>query len=317
MVRRAAGYLCAFAIGFCFTQPTMAAENGTGFYLLGSRGPLAGFLPPPGTYFQNDVYIYSGSAGANVTLPLGNNLVAGVKGSAVLELPTVIWVTNAKLFGGSFALAATQPFGNLSVDAKLSINPLGSRAVKDSTTTFGDPIFQAMLGWNEGDFHWTLGALVNVPVGDYDADRLANVAFHHWGVNAYGSLTWLNPATGIDVSVIPSFTFNAENPATDYKTGTEFQVEWAVSKSFTKEFSLGFIGYHYQQITGDSGEGAVLGAFKGRTTGLGGTIGYNFALGHIPVSTRVKIFQELDTKNRLKGTAGFITISMPLGVAAE
>jgi len=37
-----------------------AAENGAGFYLLGARGPMAGLLAPPGTYFQNDTYFYVG-----------------------------------------------------------------------------------------------------------------------------------------------------------------------------------------------------------------------------------------------------------------
>lgn len=33
-----------------------AAEGGASFYLLGSRGPMAGFTPPPGVFFQNDFY---------------------------------------------------------------------------------------------------------------------------------------------------------------------------------------------------------------------------------------------------------------------
>jgi len=39
-----------------------AAENGAGFYLLGARGPMAGLLAPPGTYFQNDTYFYVGES---------------------------------------------------------------------------------------------------------------------------------------------------------------------------------------------------------------------------------------------------------------
>jgi hypothetical protein len=33
--------------------------------------------------------------------------------------------------------------------------------------------------------------------------------------------------------------------------------------------AIGIAGYHYQQITDDSGSGDRLGAFEGRTTGLG------------------------------------------------
>ncbi len=37
-----------------------AAEAATGVYLLGSRGPNAGITPPPGVYFQDNTYFYSG-----------------------------------------------------------------------------------------------------------------------------------------------------------------------------------------------------------------------------------------------------------------
>lgn len=30
------------------------AENGVGFYMLGGRGPLAGYVPPAGFYLQSD-----------------------------------------------------------------------------------------------------------------------------------------------------------------------------------------------------------------------------------------------------------------------
>jgi hypothetical protein len=47
-----------------------AAEAATGVYLLGSRGPNAGITPPPGVYFQDDTYFYSGKIGGT-TLPTG------------------------------------------------------------------------------------------------------------------------------------------------------------------------------------------------------------------------------------------------------
>ena len=106
-------------------------------------------------------------------------------------------------------------------------------------------------------------------------------------------------------------TFNGENPATDYRTGTELHVEWAASKYLTKDLSVGLVGYHYQQITGDSGSGAVLGAFEGRVTALGGTIGYNFNAGKLPISTRIKVSRVRCRKSHGRNI-GFLTVSMPL-----
>jgi hypothetical protein len=47
---------------------------------------------------------------------------------------------------------------------------------------------------------------------------------------------------------------------------------------------------------------------------LGGSAGYTFPVGKIPVSTRIKVFRELDVQNRMLGTAGFFTVAFPLMV---
>ena len=65
-------------------------------------------------------------------------------------------------------------------------------------------------------------------------------------------------------------------------------------------------------MAGDSGSGARLGDFKGRTFAIGPVVNWNFLLGQIPVSTSFKYFRELDVKNRLEGDAGFVSLTMPL-----
>jgi len=76
-----------------------AAEGGASFYLLGSRGPMAGFTPPPGVFFQNDFYIYSGNA--KVNLDLGGKLVADVHAQILVDLSTALWVTPWQVMGGN------------------------------------------------------------------------------------------------------------------------------------------------------------------------------------------------------------------------
>ncbi|URK88450.1 transporter [Rhizobium sp. RCAM05350] len=294
-----------------------AAEGGAGFYLLGSKGPAAAILPPPGVFFQNDVYYYQGDLGGDRQLPLGGKLVGAVDASVVVELPTFIWVTPWDPAGGNFALTTTLPIGWKDVAAKEDLaSPLGpvSRSVSDDVFTVGDPIVSGLVGWHSGDFHWQTGVLVNVPIGDYQKGALANIAFNHWGSDVFAAGTWFNPETGIDISGTVGIAFNVENPATDYRTGNEFHFEWAVSKHFTEQFSAGIVGYHYSQLTGDSGSGAKLGDFKGRVTALGAQIGYNFKVGEQAFATSLKVFQEFDAKNRAEGTAVFATVSVPISI---
>lgn len=87
---------------------------------------------------------------------------------------------------------------------------------------------------------------------------------------------------GLEVSLATGVTFNWTNTATNYRTGTELHLEGAVSYNLTPAFSVGVVGYHYEQLTGDTGTGANLGAFEGRVSALGGTVGYNFKLGETP-----------------------------------
>jgi hypothetical protein len=67
-------------------------------------------------------------------------------------------------------------------------------------------------------------------------------------------------------------------------------------------------------LTPDSGTGAVLGAFEGRVVALGGSIGYTFEVGKLPISTRIKVYREFDVVNRPQGTAGYFTVSLPIGI---
>ena len=107
---------------------------------------------------------------------------------------------------------------------------------------------------------------------------MSNVSLNRPAIDVFGAITWLDPAIGWDLSAAAGFTFNRTNTATDYKTGDEFHLEWAATKYLTKEFTIGMVGYFYQQLTPDSGTGARLGGFEGRVVALGGSIGYTFEL---------------------------------------
>ncbi len=82
---------------------------------------------------------------------------------------------------------------------------------------------------------------------------------------------------------------------------------------FSEAAAIGFVGLYFEQVTGDSGLGAVLGSFKGQSTAIGPAINYNFQLGAIPVSTQLRWYHELDVDNRPKGDIAFFQATLPLG----
>lgn len=298
--------------------PARAAENGVGFYLLGGRGPMAGYIPPPGLYIQNDVYFYSASGGGSKRFPSGGEVIANVDARIWADFVTGSWVLPQEVLGGNLAIGVIVPFGRPEVTADVLLSPANfspiERRVTDNAFTFGDPVASMALGWHAGNWHWNITGLLNIPAGAYRDGEIANLAFNRWAGDISGAVTWLSPETGVELSAAAGVTFNGTNEATDYTTGTEFHAEWAATKALTKQLSVGFVGYYYDQITGDSGPGARLGAYEGRVVALGGTIAYNFELGETPVSARLKVYREFDAVNRLEGTAGYLTVAFPLAV---
>ena len=59
--------------------------------------------------------------------------------------------------------------------------------------------------------------------------------------------------------------------------------------------------WYFQQATCDSGSGATLGCFKGRTAGIGPVLGYIQPMGKETLLVEFRWLPELDTENRLKG----------------
>jgi hypothetical protein len=288
-----------------------AAESAAGAYLLGLRGAGAGITPPEGLYLSSQTFFYNGSISGNVPFE-GAQIAGRARVAPIVNVPTLLWSTPVEIGGARLGLSATVPFGRMDVSGVL-----GPVQLNDTIFTAGDPSFGAFLGWRTGQFHWQIGVTGFLPWGDYHRGALANVAKHRGALDAYGAVTWLDPVLGLDITNVVGITFNAANTATDYRTGTEFHWEWAVTRKLQNGFSFGAVGYVYRQLTDDTGRGALLGPFRGRVAAIGPTIGYDFLVGRLPVSTRLRVYREFETENRLQGTAGFLSLSMPLWVANQ
>jgi hypothetical protein len=189
----------------------------------------------------------------------------------------------------------------------------GSRSFDGSH--FGDPALGAGLGWGQGPWFASANVLVNIPAGPYDEGDPTNISFHRWAADLTGAYTYLWDG-GWQGNLALGLTVNGENPATDYRTGNELHAEAALAKTFGG-WTVGLAGYQYRQVTGDSGDGAVLGGFKGRTTALGPTVGSTGALGRQPVVLGASWFHEFDVENRVPGDALFLNLTLPLGGGTE
>jgi len=318
-VLQRAALISAFAALFIPGQPVIAAEGGSGFYLLGQRGQGAATLPTmEGVFFSMPAYYYSGDASGSQPLEVGGATTLGLDLDLMLVTPTALWMTPVDFLGGDLGLSATFVYGNADLAANLAvvIDGLGDFSFGDSDDRWatGDPVASAFLGWNGENYAYTLTSSVNIPAGDYDLGRLSNVSLNYWAADVTAAGTWFFPQSQIELSGATGITFNDKNDDTEYETGDEFHLEAAAFYQFSESLSVGLNGYYYKQLSGDSGAGAVLGNLKGEVAAIGPGLSGTFMVGPAPVSMSFSYYHEFSVENRLEGHSAWLTFFVPLWV---
>jgi len=310
--------LAAGIVTLCGIGNAEAIEGGSSLYVAGTKGIGAAILPSEGVYFSNPLFFYSGKNSGAATysgiLVEGSSTV-----SSFTYFPTALWVTPAKILGGTTAVGLTGVLGYADIGASGAITepgkPADTLSLDDAATGIGDPILNGSIGWTEGASSWNLSTMINVPVGQYDTGQLANISFHRWIVDVTGAYTWYDPKIGIDLSAALGFSFNGENEATGYISGNELHMELSAARYLTEAVAVGVNFFHARQITGDSGSGAVLGSYEGHASAIGPEISATFNLGKTPLSVNANYFWELAADNRAQGSSGWLTLAAPLGGA--
>ncbi|MDM0110562.1 transporter [Variovorax sp. J22R133] len=296
---------------------SQADEGGMSFWLPGQFGSFAAVPGDPGWSLPLVYYHTSADAGVGKSFPRGGQVRAGLDVTADLLFAIPTYVFTEPLLGGQASVSVAGVFGRtkVGVDATLTgpggLTRTGSQS--DSLTGGGDLYPSAYLKWNRGVHNFMAYTMAGVPVGAYQAERLANLGTNHWSLDAGGGYTYLDPKAGHEFSATLGFTYNFENPDTDYQNGIDGHLDWAASQFLSEQLHVGLVGYFYQQLTGDSGAGATLGDFKSRVYAVGPQIGYFFPVGGQKWYVNLKGYYEFEARNRPKGWNTWITLAIPFG----
>jgi hypothetical protein len=277
-----------------------ATEFGSSFYFPGiSETFTPGIAPPPGVVVVDEMLFQSGKADIAVH---NGRIENNIRMDAFINVFGVTDTMKTKALGAdAVQVGFFLPVGNVSV--KSSVNtPFGSRDFSDSTLSVGDSIIASSLFWNKGNMHYKVTESIYTPTGEYTLHNVSNVGKNHWGFDTTFAMTHLNVKSGLEVSLAPGVLFNTTNTATDYRSGTELHVEFAVNKHYLKKhYAVGIQGYYYRQLTGDSGSGAKLGDFKGEAMGIGPAFLYTPPAAKGRVNIVAKCLFDLEHKNRMHG----------------
>jgi len=205
---------------------------------------------------------------------------------------------------GNYAAMVEIPYVWMEVEGNVTAGPiLGQR--RDTANGFGDiQLLPFMLGWTHGDFKYDARFSIYTPSGDYEAGQLANLGKNYWTSEPGALVSWLSSKIGTEISAFAGVDFNTKNEDTDYQTGTQLHLDVTVAQHlplFGGFVSVGANSFLYQQITGDSGSGATLDDFEGRTVGVGPVRSYARKVGKTDLLAEVKWLPELEVERRLKG----------------
>ncbi len=276
-------------------------------YIPGFYGDLAlAVAPPEGLSMRNDIYYYSGDANGTVR---STQLELDVDVTLVYDYLTFLYNPGVELFGGSFAFGATAVVGNVDIEATVVAGTQSLR-VEDDTLGLGDLTLAANIYWPRDKWNFLWATYVVAPTGSYDVDDVANSGLNYWTFEMDFMANYFDPDKGRDYSIVVGYGYNTENDDTDYKSGDEFHVDFVLNQFLSEKFAVGVTGFFYRQLSGDSGDGALLGSFKGEAAGIGPAMYYVANLGGRDVAFTAKWLSEFDTRNRLDGDHVFASFAM-------
>ena len=308
IVKLIARLLLCYAV---FTGYAFAAEGGYSNYIPGFYGDLAlAVEPADGLSLRNDVYFYSAEADESVRSGL---IETGIDIDLTFDYLTLLYKPGNEVFGARYAFGVAFAYGKVDLEGDISVGPF-SGSFSDDKTAFGDiTLIPGVFYWNNGDkWHFSQSFYVAVPVGDYDEDDAANTGLNYWTFETDFAATYLNQETGQDYSVVVGYGYNTENDDTDYQSGDEFHIDYVFNQFLSESLAIGVHGFYFKQLSGDSGDGALLGDFKAEASGIGPAVMWIPPKYKGKVAFVAKWLSEYDVENRLEGDHVFLSFMMML-----
>jgi hypothetical protein len=316
-----------------------AEEDSTGHYFPGGLSSFIDVLPAPRDpydwtlVYANYSTYYHGTGLQNI----GLHTTATSYTDTSLFLcqfpgPLPIWGKP------QYSIALAVPYTWL----KVRTTPTGFHALKDTDNGFGDiEMLPFMMAWNLSKldrksnpytltYQTTLG--VYAPTGNFENDNVANIGRNYWTFEPSAAASYLLAPTeatryyAFEFTSSVGFDFNTKNGATRYRTGDEFHIDGTLAVhrflsllSKSDFVGVGISGFFYQQITRDSGAGAIHGGFEAMTTGVGPDLSYVCQFRYpslkkvLTIGGDAKWLPELGVSNRLSGNIVWLKLTFSWG----
>jgi hypothetical protein len=292
----------------CSAATGHGAEGGYSNYIPGTYGDFAAAVEPPTKFtLRNDIYYYQADGARSVR---SGNIEADADLEFIMDFLTLLYKPDVEILGAHYAFGVFIPIVYADIDTGIRIGNQRVR-MQDDTFGIGDlTLIPGILFWNHGSFHFTLSEYIIAPTGKYDTDDLANTGLNYWTFDTNVAVTYLNEKTGQDYSLNIGYNYNTENSDTDYQTGEEIHIDYMVNQFFSESWAIGIQGFYLKQVTGDSGDGAILGDFKAEAAGVGPAVLFNTNSFGREITFIAKWLHEYHAERRMEGDHIFASFAM-------
>ncbi len=298
-----AGVASALGCSLLVTSLCYGTENGDTVWPLGVQTVLPAILPPPG---ETSLYSYTAYYKADSFKDnSGKSTVPGFSLENFVQAIRVVHTWDVKLDSG-----VTLSSGIIGSANKIKVEAFGN---SDTDSGFRQLYLTPLyVGYSPSEnLHLLTGFSAFVPLGNYDGNKLANSPTGNASYTQEFDLTWF-PHPNWEVSIAPTFTINAKNDDTDYRSGNVFNVDYLLGYRLQSnpKVQLGLVGYYTKQVTddrydhGDLDDGNRLSKFA-----VGPQIFYAFDQKSGVV---LKWMRETAVKNGPKGDSVWLEFAFPL-----
>lgn len=275
-----------------------ATEGGGSTYPSGVENYLVGAAPPPGLHWLGYGQIYSadklkGNDGNDIPVP-------GFKVNATAAVLRPVWSTNTQFMGGNLVFHAIIPLVDLKVQAA------GRSQHKTGLGDITLGVFGVATHYSP-QLHTVLGLDVVLPTGQYDKANLANIGRNYTSLQPLYTLSYIDPK-GFNGDFKLTLNFNSKNKDTDYKSGNEAFLDYALGWGLDNGWTVGVGGYARTQFSDDTLGGAKVLNNRARNFAIGPSIKYQPSPSWF-VTAKYQI--ESSAKNTTQGKAFWVKAVIP------
>lgn len=275
-----------------------ALEGGNSVYPHGNENFLMGAVPPKGLYGLTYASYYRAD---HVNDNNGDDMnIPGFDLNVTSLTLRPAWVPGVKFLGGDVLVHGIFPL--LNVDLSAAGHSDSESGMADITTGVG-------VGFHHSKSFHTLAAVnVTLPTGKYDKNAMINLGRNYLAYELVYVLTYVQPK-GINADARVGYILNQENDDTNYTSGDEFHVDYALGWGFGNGWTAGVSGYFLNQVNDDEMSGMTLEGHRAKGFSIGPSVKY---MSDHHWFLTAKWEKEFNVKNRPEGDQLWLKAVFPL-----